>query len=356
MTCLLELPTEIIEGIAAWLSTRSLWSLRLTCSRLYAQTSHPFARLLPCIRTDFTSESLPIFERVAQNELLRRGPRTLRVCWVYQDTNNARIPYGAGYHWDRDEENCLDMSQPIVTAMKDWLSTSLVNCRSFEITDDNLSSPYFELDATPTGIAPTDVLAMLFYIISETELPIKSLAVSMLRSKMEPEPALIPPRLYSSGPFLKSWGENLRDLSLSWDLVRPGSVDLTVQLLSTATNLHCLKLRLHGSHEAVENALVQAATVDNLPRLKALHIQHLWHVSSHPLLEFASRFSGSLQELEIGYVFLWKGNWGHILHPGKNLFRDLRHIKILQCSEPGRQGLIDVERFYGDREPTSSSN
>jgi hypothetical protein len=184
---------------------------------------------------------------------------------------------------------------------------ALDNCRSFCI-DNDCSNPHKLYDRD--CLRPSDVVAIVLYIIAESGLPVRSFVSDFFAfgaSSVEINRQHL--ASYQNLEFKSGWSQ-LQELFLRQSMM-PQQIDWVQSLISAAPNLRCLTLDF-GS-EMLNMFFNQASSREKLPKLQELNISSInFHRDS--LFEFLFRFGDSLRILPLTHFSLdltrtWKSSF-----------------------------------------------
>jgi hypothetical protein len=129
------LSIELIDEILQHLAAKDLAAVRLV-SRTLNHKGHRIccSALFGAIVTDFSKESLHELHRFSTHPQLPHFVHTLRVrSFVQPPSNPEHLPWlGAGFHWTRDDNGCLKMSNEGIKLSQEILHR-LVNCTKIRV-------------------------------------------------------------------------------------------------------------------------------------------------------------------------------------------------------------------------------
>ena len=273
------LSTEIVEIVAGNLQPLELYSLRLVCRDLYKKSLGIFARLLNTIKTDLSAPSLQKLVAISNSAHLAPHIRNLH---IRADKEGYR---GRGFEWSRNTSRGLMDPLPGVSSMlQEILINKLINCRSFriDIYDDVC------MQKKSARVTPGDVLSIVYFIVVNANLQIKSLKVEgrdeiPVQLSTERLLSLYLHREKGSREGLSSW-ISLDSFILRFDLTM-GQYDWALNILKEASALRRLSLRLDfgdnffprlaalGPFHAIENRSLTCMTL-NGTSLSLFLIQH----------------------------------------------------------------------------------
>ena len=285
---LCALTTELIEYIVAQLELEDLRVLRLVCKNLSHKTLHYFgSTYFAHVRTDLSRTSLQKLQQLSRHEQLGNHVRTLFI----------RGPHrmGWGYSWERSPSHSLLFPHPGVQTLQDAL-LALKNCRSFCIYNDGRPGKLYERGC----LRPSDAVAIVLYIISETGLPVRSFAADFFTfCDYSVDISRLHLASYQKPGFRSAWSQ-LQELSLRQRVNRQ-EFDWVLDLILAAPNLRCLSLDF-GS-EMWNSFFDLASSCKRFPKLQELNISSI-NFHNDSLFEFLFRFGDSLRILRLAHFSL----------------------------------------------------
>jgi hypothetical protein len=313
-----SLPTELIQRIACYSSDEGLSSLRLVSRRISSAATWAYAtRWLGILQTDLSSTSLSRLQYIANHETFRHFPVRL----VINDSTRSES-LGCGDHWVRDEFGCVDISSPTTVAFREWLVYGMERCRSFEIVKHSAKG---RSDSTAPNktLSATDVIHLLLLCIAG--LPVKAFCVS-IRDSRPPDPDKTSLEVIKSKEFQEAWGFHLEDLWLEWCFESDKVVELSVGLVTAASNIQTLALE--GGGAEYQNLLSRLAECENLAHLTELRLGEHCAVEGKTLCNFLRHFSSSLTSLSFFDISLSEGSWLDIYRTLRYEFAKLSKLQI----------------------------
>ncbi|PMD16333.1 hypothetical protein NA56DRAFT_753194 [Hyaloscypha hepaticicola] len=296
---LCTLPIELIEYIAAELDLVDLCLLRLACKNLSQKTLHYFgSTYFAYVLTDLSPISLQKLQQLSQHELIGHYVRTLLI----------KGPHGVGrgFSWERSPSQSLIFPHTGVQTLQDAL-LALENCRSFYIYNDR-SSPRKLYDHG--CLRPSDIVAIVLYIIAETSLPVRSFMADFFAfGETSVEINRLHLADYQKLEFKNGWSQ-LQNLFLRQSTMCLYS-DWVQNLIAAAPNLRCLSLDF-GS-EWMNTFFDKAASWEKLPKLQELNISSV-NFHNDSLFDVLFRFGDSLRILRLAHFSLdmtrtWKSTF-----------------------------------------------
>ncbi|EFR00546.1 hypothetical protein MGYG_03550 [Nannizzia gypsea CBS 118893] len=326
----LTLPTELIEMIVSFLESEDLCSLRLTCNACYKRTQHSFGLLFTTLKTDFSDDSLNKLLAISQDLRLKHHPQTLKVTINY---SRGRRRLGTGIPWERGPTGRLTVPQPPVQKLRDIL-IALVNCRSFEIWNNDGRDKALDL------IQPSESLRIIFYIIAEAALPLKSLTLDYDGGHGIDEQYLDFQDLRKEG-FLSSTS-NLQSLTLQCYLSLK-NVNWINEVARAATGLKTLTFSCPSdpTEYFLEHKCLSA--LERAPLQKIFLRGTDWPTPEH-CIDFFRCYRSSLRTLHLHLNTLSSPGWSAVLEELRDNFPLLANIKLSTLREPGPQ--INIIDFY----------
>lgn len=211
---------------------------------------------------------------------------------------------GRGFHWTRSPSGHLIAPMPCLELLLSILLNDLVHCRSFHVYGEY----DYEDEDVLDWVGPSDAAAIIFTIIAETALPIKSFHLSF--AQFSTPTALDMKRVHipevsgtQSSRFKSGWG-NLKKLSLD--------IRLSVELLSLMTGLilsapHLQKLKLGKTFtckcDNFESFFDRLSTAEGLPALRELEVYGVW-TTGPTLTRFILRFGSTPRKLSFWSVMM----------------------------------------------------
>ncbi|OTA80647.1 hypothetical protein M434DRAFT_401665 [Hypoxylon sp. CO27-5] len=312
------LSVELIELIAHSLDDRvELLALRLVCRHLCEATSVLFARdWFTTLTIDFTPRSLIRLTNITRYEYLTLAVRCLQIadCFrppivrplgVHVHDRPARV-LGEGLPWPRLENGNLDLTSRLVNDFMALIARFSL-CTEICVTDGLDELPQDD-DDTDTKLTPLDACYIMFSLLEKHGgFQIQSFTIRLDRSlHLGGNTAQLPQGL-ADLLVRTSWPSHLKQLNIAWELNHE-LVNRTMDLISTATCLQCLRLSFPGSplSETMLQLLSQAPRIPALTELKLSSIQWL---TPNTLSGSVARFQESLKSLHIDHLNLSEGDF-----------------------------------------------
>ncbi|KKA19372.1 Uncharacterized protein T310_6654 [Rasamsonia emersonii CBS 393.64] len=303
-----KLSAELIELIARLLEPADLFSFRLVCRAFYDTTFPYFSRTcLATVRTDLSRESLRELEALAANERLRTQVRTLLF--------HGRTDIGRGFVWHRHPSSghlllSALLQVPAVQTLRDLLLHKLVNCRSFHVY-----SHYWEHMLDFETLWPTDVVTVLFAIVSDTGLPIQSFHLEYLRRGTGPgNRRVTTDRLcfeQSRTPEFRAAWAHLQALTLEQS-VSLDIFDWLMELILHAPRLQKLGLNLDYVDLSTD-FIDRLSSAEALPRLQELRL-YGFRFTEATILRLILRLGESLRSVLFRFATIYSGGtWVAVL-------------------------------------------
>ncbi|KAH8895968.1 hypothetical protein GQ53DRAFT_743901 [Thozetella sp. PMI_491] len=305
-----RIPPELVMHIVSFVDAPGLLSLRLTCRKLYADSFPPFAReFFGSVNINFCIGTLPRFQKIAQDENLRKHVREIRVGMAgcrytgCRELSQFHHPFGLGYHWIREASGCLDASSPRVAQFCSLVAGKFLNCSSVSIRDGD--GDFEPRVATEKYLSPTDVVHIM--LLSVAGLNLRSFRVEFLLRGSILTTSELPRRLIHFDGFLGPWATALTELRLNWDH-EGGTVDVTTSLIAQAKSLR--RLHLDFNRDSLSTGFVsQLAGLPQLPPITHLSLRLLRDMSPTVLLAFLCRLQNSLVHLHLSAIPLHLDGW-----------------------------------------------
>lgn len=112
--------------------TRDIISLRLACQQLEQKTFRVFARTcFGFLRTDLSARSIQRLKDISAHDQIRKHLHTLHVTLFLKEGKSSY--FGTGFTWNRGVHGRLVPPFPAFDAIREMLTSELVNCRTFFI-------------------------------------------------------------------------------------------------------------------------------------------------------------------------------------------------------------------------------
>ena len=275
------LPIEVVEIVASNLQRPELCSLRLVCRDLYKKSLGAFARLHNAVKTDLSAQSLQKLVEMSNSAYLAPYIRTLH----FRADKEGYL--GRGFEWSRNTSGGLmDPLTGASSMLQDILRTILMNCRSFQIhNNDEIGMP-----KQSAWLTPDDVVSIVYFIVVNANLQIKSLTIGSQdetpgRLRTERLLPLCLHREKENREGLSSW-RSLDSLILRINLTVE-QYDWALNLLKEAPAVRHISLRLDfgndytffrrlaalGPFHVIQNLLLDCITLDGTALSRFL-VQH----------------------------------------------------------------------------------
>ena len=322
------LPFEIVEFIAGRAEPADLLSLRLVCRLLRAKSIQCFGRtFFSVVRSDLSITSLEKLKSISEHEQLKHHVQGLLI--------KGYNGLGQGFRWTRSPSGHLIAPMQCVEALRTILLNDLIHCRSFHVYREYEPENDYEVDC----LAPSDAVAIIFMMVAETALPIKSFNVDFTEfskpKKLDMKRLHIPEFPGSQrSRFISGWG-HLEELILEYTM-SVESLSLTTGLVLSAPYLQKLKLGPgFESHddESSDSFFERLSAAEGLPALRELSISGV-QTTGPILARFVFRFGPSLCTLSFWHVMITSHDtWAAFFRAMRSNFPLLEHISVEHLKE-----------------------
>lgn len=349
---LLDLPTELMEHIASFLSQgNDILSLRLTCQATHARTLTAFgATFFHTIETDLSAVDIEDLKVLAERDHLCRHVKTLCITPKLR-TPSVLIPFntmsmrmerrsvfGHGFYWPRNSHGTLEGAIPIVNFLGTFLSTKCVNCISFRICNGETDFPGEE--CRTDYITSADSLAVLLHIISKFKIHVSTFDFNLGWSSgyVQLQSERVHPNLWDVGEFESTWAHSIRDLRLVYSLSSMDHFRLTARLISAAKSLRSLKCRFDGDmeHSALFRGIVSSGVSLPLQELVLFSAD----LSENSLVTFLSSVRSSIRSIVLCMVHLNQGSWRSVFEVLQTDFPLLENITLFHLYGPEKSRIF----------------
>ncbi|KAL8886185.1 MAG: hypothetical protein Q9215_006068 [Flavoplaca cf. flavocitrina] len=297
------LPPELLQLIWDRLGAADTSSLRLVSKRIKEFSNRHFSVVnFKTVRTNLDQSSLQRLVDVANNI-----HHAINVTCLYFE-NAVDTVLGRNTHWDRRPSGPVTNRSAAAETLQYLLVHKLVNCRSFVIkhADDHMMTDEvgdtIEDEYNYDGLSTGDTTNLLFTVIAETGLMVKSLTISNWGYKGSnrvggPIPtAKLSLDLFRQSRFKIPWTD-LYELILEYEISHD-QYDWIFDLISCASNLQILSL---GFEDESGNFLKRLASATSAPPLRKLTLASA-KLSGQLILDLLNNFKGSLVDLCLRYV------------------------------------------------------
>ncbi|KAI9371734.1 hypothetical protein BJX61DRAFT_543356 [Aspergillus egyptiacus] len=340
-TGLLDLPHELVENIASFLTLRELHSFRLTCRYTARSTVYYYTRTyFRTVKTDLSSHSFAKLKALSQNDQFAGQIKTL----VFTRPAKDRNP-GQGSLWDRDGVGELVLPPQ---GMQEWqdILNRLPNCQSFRTVPSDLD--YTDDYNRPI---PSDALTLMFQVAYALKL-MPDLAIDVgFGTNLSPVSlsricARPPGQLAVSG---HTWSR-VRALYLFTYLRTELQTSLAFRLIERLTDLQ--DLRIYCPLGAMGNALVDRVIFRSFAfQLRRFTLYNAWGVSGEALKAFLYQQRHTLRHLRLESIYLTDArDWAGIFRALDAEFHALRHVFLDDIGQnapcitiefaPGHEGCV----------------
>ena len=234
---LANLPVEVIEAIAGYLDRDSLFSLRLSCRVITRKTLHHFGQVcFVVLKTDLFHNDLQRLRSISKDERFRHCVKALV---IYPRSDGL----GRGFEWHRLEEGCVDTRLSSGVQFLQDILKGMTKCNSFF----NFFLGGMEDDPAMEYLLPSDTIGIIFFIIAETGLPLKSFFLNY----SNPESGSAGARrlqisLCQQPTFRNAW-KTIEELRI-WHSLTSETFEWAKDLILNTTSLKKLQLHLDRDH------------------------------------------------------------------------------------------------------------
>jgi hypothetical protein len=268
---LARLPVEIVEFIASRAEPADLLSLRLVCRLLRAKSIHCFSRVFfSIVRSDLSITSLEKLKSISEHEQSKHHVQAMLISGSDHPVQGPeRTVLGRGFHWTRSPAGHLITPMPCLEVLRTILLNGLVNCLSFHIYRSGNHEDEYLVD----WVEGSDAAAIIFTIIAETALPVKSFRLDFTEygtpMTLDWKRVRIPELSGSQNSSFKSRWSHLEALFLGITL-SVESVSLLTGLVLLASHLQKLEVGPgFDDDEYPSDALFEPlSAADRLPALR----------------------------------------------------------------------------------------
>ena len=322
------LPAELVELIADRVQPADLLSFRLVCRLLRAKSIQCFGRtFFSVVRSDLSLPSLEKLKSISEHEQLKDHVQGLLI----KEYNPG---LGHRFHWPRSPSGHVMAPMPCVDALRPILLNDLVHCRSFHVYREHESEEDYAVDCLTTS----DAAAIIFTIVAETALPIKSFHLDFTKfgtpNNLDMKRLHTPdfPGSQSSG-LISGW-RHLEELVLEYT-ISAESLSLTMGLVLFAPHLQTLKIGPRFSDDGSASGLFfeRLSASDALPAVRELSISGVT-ITGPTLTRFILRFGRSLCTLSFQHVMITSPDtWATLFLTMKSNFPLLKHLRVQHLNE-----------------------
>jgi len=205
---LCSLPVEVIQIIAKLLSHKDICNFRLVSKELEAKIFDYFSYYyFALFKTDLSLKSMKDLEDLSNDKHLHRSVRYLLIqckptgpIWP---ANTVGSTLGGGFTWNRDPAGHLTGPQKCLEVFYRLLIEKLVNCKSISINSQWDPADKGGEIPGPGILTALDALTLVFSMISDKGLEIKSFAFNLRRGCESLDRLDI--QQTKTPKFLKSW-------------------------------------------------------------------------------------------------------------------------------------------------------
>lgn len=291
--------------------TRDIISLRLACRKLRQKTFRVFARTcFGFLRTDLSARSIQRLKDIAAHDQIRKHVHTLHATLFLKEGESSY--FGTGFTWNRGVHGRLVPPFPAFDAIREMLTSGLVNCRTFFI-HKNLPSPF-----CTDEVSWDDIFNVFLSMIGDMKLHVKGFH----RWKAD-DGGIHPARKLNQGrihlenlrrpEFISVWSEHLEKLTLKC-FEKDLELQFAGELVTTAKNLPKLDLRADlGENNHLLDDLIHAGLSPGLRDLRIRFYPQTKTLWSGSYATFAITYNmllfiGLFAQRGIGaaYLRIWK--------------------------------------------------
>ena len=311
-----DLPVEVIEAITDKLNPTSLFSLRLSCKEINQKTLHHFGKAcFATLETDLSYGDVQRLQCISKNEQFKHSVQTL----VFRADNDDR--FGGGFYWHRLQEGCVDTRLSSAVQLLQGILKRMTKCTSFSI--QTLGG--MEHDPHEAYLLPSDVLCIIFSIIAETDLPVKSFSVNYRSLGLGSESARRLQMSLCQRPELRNAWKNVEELELE-HMLTSHTFEWAKNLVLHPTSLK--KLRLHFDFDHTASFIGDLLAFPRVfQRLQEFQLGSA-HVTGNMLSSILMEASRSLRVLSLWHVPLHEGTWVAVLEQLRDNIPLLESISI----------------------------
>ena len=292
------LPPELLELIWDRLGAADTSSLRLVSKRIKELSDRHFSVVnFKTLRTNLGQKSLQRLVNIANNTCHANSVKCLYL------ENSANDLLGRDTDWDRLPSGPVTNRSAAAETLQYLLVHKLVNCRSFVIKHaddymmtDEVGDPIDD-EYNYDGLSTGDTINLLFTVIAETGLMVKSLAISNWGYKGSNRvggsirTAKLSLDLFRQSRFKIPWTD-LHELILEYEISHDQH-DWILDLISCASNLQILFLGFEDESGIFSKRLASATSAPPLHKLKLTFAT----LSGQLILDLLNNFKGSLVDL-----------------------------------------------------------
>ena len=319
------LPVEIVQHLASHLERPELYCLRLVCRDLYKKSLTIFVKLLECVKTDLSSQSLQKLLKLSSSTHLATHVNTLS----FQADSEGAL--GRGFNWSRDTSGGLvDPFAGASGTLREILCNRLISCRSFRI--DNYDES--DMPKKSSWLTPGDMVFIITSIVVNANVQVKSFRVGGEEGRFG---RLSTERLL---PQSSNRGEEIRARLSSWGALQSLAFDFNLStdqyvwafsILESAPGIRQLSLRL----DLTDNSTFFPRLVTLAPfhAIESLSLDCVT-LNGADLTRFLLHHCSTLQSLTLRYVHLErKGDgeisWEDVFGRMKGQMHNLEQISLL---------------------------
>ena len=337
---LLDLPSELLDGIASFQSKETLLDFRQTSKHIHRHTNVAFARCcFHTIQTDLSFASLRRLEQVAKNERYAQHVQSLLV------KGRRHNHFGQGLKWGRDDQGHLLHRQPAVDRVRGILR-SFPKCASFQfekLLEDG--------DRVPEPLALGDVVNMILAIVVDLKRPLKGFEIHPLSSPDLSHPNTRGTDLDARTMAMVETSEfiNLSSALQSFALGHQAGAGIHV---ATKFGIHLMQgapklrhLSLDGDHVARGMDIITRMMTAKLDfQLEDLSLAMATGLDGESFRTFLTLHCRNLKSLQLRYLDMEYEGWvPTIKHLATAGFTKLRSVELDRLSDSWKKDTLLVE-------------
>ncbi|MCJ1387134.1 hypothetical protein MMC17_010263 [Xylographa soralifera] len=247
-------------------------------------------------------------------------------CKLYVSQIPGRL--GRGFTWTRHDLGYLIDPLPGVRMRSDILVDKLVNCRSFRIQREYEGDDLYDSDY----LGYSDAIAIIFLVIGETGLPIRSLQLDSTSSDGTNRMYMrrLDSRYIQKPQFWTGWA-HLEELVLQMPLAYE-AVDYTADLVLRAPNL--LRLKIGHAIEVYDEAFFRRLyTASTAHKLQELDLGDQSYIEDS-ITKLIFRFGHSLRALSLWRIVITNGGtWASVFRRLRTNLPLLERISVARPME-----------------------
>ncbi|KAL4942378.1 hypothetical protein BDV06DRAFT_222231 [Aspergillus oleicola] len=325
-----DLPPELMDSIASYLSPSDLISLRSTNNYNYHSTTSQFAQqLLGTIKTDLSADSFQKLGAISRD--VRYVPHIKALRFARKSPKNV----GNGISWPRVEPfGQINLSISAVSSFVGVVQR-LVNCQSFEFHQPQGPMRTHQNDLV-IGDAVYIVLQTLVYL----NRPIDSLVINLQCPRWEDSKVNLRALCQIPGGFnLFTFTQTLRKLSFNFEICCPHLIDNIIEILKWSFKLDILTLVVQNGRFSAEllRKIIDRGWIFKLKEITLVGPAHMAYWSTPVAAGALSRFlawqSETLERITLKNIQLEKiEEWEDIVQSFGARYPHLQQIYLSRLS------------------------